>query len=578
MDDHADRGDATTTPLTRRTFLQAAGAAGLLSVVAPVTPAGSRREAATPGLARLPARAPRRVEYDLVIARTGVEVDGRRATGITMNGTIPGPLLRFREGDEAVIRVTNRLDEDTSIHWHGIILPAAMDGVPGVTFPGIHPGQTFEYRFPIRQSGTYWFHSHSGFQEQAGHYAPILIEPSAARPYQYDREHMIVLSDWTFEDPRRVLANLKKQSDYYNFQRRTLADFFHDVARDGLRRTVGDRLMWSGMRMNPTDLADVTGATYTYLVNGESPDTNWTGLFRPGERVLLHIVNAASSTHFDVRIPGAPFTVVQAHGQDVRPVDVEEFRIAPAETYDIVVTLPEDRPYAFFAEAMDRSGFALGTLAPREGQRAPRPPRRKRPVLGMNDMGMDPADMSGDEHAGHMLLGATPHTGGDHGPENAMVPSVVSSRLGEPGIGLGEDGRAVLTYADLRSFEPREALAPPTREVEIHLTGNMERFTWGIDGIPFERAEPIRFKLGERLRFTMVNDTMMHHPMHLHGMWMELENGQGNSIPRLHTINVKPAEKVSVLIHADAPGRWALHCHLLYHMEVGMFRIVEVTE
>ncbi len=560
--------------LGRRAFLRAGAAVGALGLLAPSLPATPRRAVASPGLPPLGRQSPRRVEYDITIARTRLEIDGRRATGTTLNGTIPGPLLRFREGDEAVIRVTNRLDEDTSIHWHGIILPAEMDGVPGVTFPGIHPGQTFEYRYPIRQSGTYWYHSHSGFQEQAGHYAPFLIEPAAPRPYAYDREHVVVLSDWTFDDPQRVLENLKRQPDYYNLQRRTVADFVRDVARDGFGRTVSDRWMWAAMRMNPTDIADVTGATLTYLVNGESPDSNWTGLFRPGERVLLHVINAAASTHFDLRIPGAPMTVVQAHGQDVQPVEVGELRLAPAETFDVIVTLGEDRPYALFAEAMDRSGFALGTLAPREGLVAAAPARRRRPILGMEDMGMDHSAMP--EHAGHMMAELPKHTGGSHGPENAMVPDVLRERLGEPGLGLGNDGWSVLTYSDLRSIEERE-IAPPEREIEIHLTGNMERFTWGIDGVPFERAEPIRFRLGERLRFTMVNDTMMSHPMHLHGMWMELENGQGKRIPRLHTINVKPAERVSVLIHADAPGKWALHCHLLYHMEVGMFRVVEVA-
>ncbi len=564
------------SPLSRRRFVEAAGTAGILSAVAPLLPPQVSRRPADEGLRPLAPRPARPVSYDLAIARTPVTIDGRRATGTTINGTIPGPLLRFQEGDDAIIRVTNRLDEETSIHWHGIILPSEMDGVPGVTFPGIHPGETFEYRFPIRQSGTYWFHSHSGFQEQAGHYGSILIDPPDGPPDRFDREHVIVLSDWTFEDPRRVLARLKKQGDYYNFERRTLGDFFRDVARDGFGSTVRDRLMWSSMRMNPTDISDVTGATYTYLVNGAAPAPPWTGLFRPGERVRLHFINAAAGTFFDVRLPGVQLSVVQAYGQPVVPIDVEEFRLAPAETISVVVELKEDRAYAIFAEAMDRSGFAAAVLAPREGMLAEIPPRRARPLLGMNDMGMDHGAMTGPEHAGHQMAEPIRHTGSTHGVENAMVPEVLAQRLGDPGLGLGADGRAVLTYSDLRSREPRE-VAEPTREVELHLTGNMERFTWGIDGVPFERAQPIRFTLGERLRLVMVNDTMMNHPMHLHGMWMELENGQGTSIPRVHTVNVKPAERLSLLITADALGKWAFHCHLLYHMEVGMFRIVEVV-
>ncbi len=562
-------------PLSRRRFVEAAGTAGILGAVAPFLPPPVAPRRADAGFEPRAPRAPRPVSYDLTIARTRVEIAGRSATGTTINGTLPGPLLRFQEGDDAIIRVTNQLDEETSIHWHGIILPPEMDGVPGVTFPGIRPGETFEYRFPIRQSGTYWFHSHSGFQEQAGHYGSILIDPAAGPSDQFDREHVIVLSDWTFEDPHRVLARLKKQPDYYNFQRRTLGDFFRDAARDGFGRTLSDRLMWAGMRMNPADISDVTGATYTYLVNGAAAGDPWTGLFRPGERVRLHFINAAAGTFFDVRLPGLPFAVVQAYGQSIEPVQVEELRIAPAETFSVIVEPREDRAHTIFAEAMDRSGFAAATLAPRDGMRAEVPARRKRALLGMADMGMDHGAMSGPEHAGHEMPAPLRHTGSTHGVENAMVPEILSSRLGEPGIGLGADGRRVLTYTDLRSRAPRE-IAEPTREIELHLTGNMERFTWGIDGVPFERARPIRFTHGERLRLVMVNDTMMNHPMHLHGMWMELENGQGTSIPRVHTVNVKPAERLSLLITADALGRWAFHCHLLYHMEVGMFRIVEV--
>ncbi len=602
--------DADPTVLSRRDLLRSAGAAGLLTGVRRVLPAAEPR---TP-VSGTEALAPRLINGELVheleIAETRVQIEGRNTTATTINGTIPGPLIRLKEGDEAILRVTNRLKEDTSIHWHGLILPPEMDGVPGVSFPGIRPGETFEYRFPVKQAGTYWYHSHSGFQEQLGHYGSLILDPAAPLPYQYDREFVIVLSDWTFEDPHRVLARLKKQPDYYNDQRRTLVDLVRDIGRDGLGATVRDRWMWSAMRMNPTDISDVTGATYSYLLNGAAPESNWTGLFRPGERVLLRVINAGAGTYFDLRVPGVPMTVVQVSGQPVEPVETDEIRIALAETYDVIVELPEDRPYTIFAEAMDRSGFAAGTLAPRAGLVGALPARRKRPTLSMIDMGMDHGAMAGmdhsgmpgmppatdapadpdDEHAGHDM-GAMPgalrapgtlpervaHGPVTHGVDNAMVPDFVASRLAEPGVGLGEDGRRLLLYTQLRSLEPRADFKAPDREIELHLTGNMERFVWGIDGVPFHQAKPIEFNYGERLRLTMVNDTMMNHPMHLHGMWMELENGQGDRIPRVHTVNVKPAEKVSLLVTADAPGRWAFHCHVLYHMEVGMFRVVEVS-
>lgn len=555
-------------------------------------------------------------EYDLTIAETTLRLDGRNARAITINGTVPGPVLRFREGEQAIIRVRNTLNEDTSIHWHGILLPPEMDGVPGLSFPGIQPGETFEYRFAVNQAGTYWYHSHSGLQEQLGHYGALIIEPAERTGPVYDREHVVVLSDWTFEDPYRVLSRLKKQPDAYNYQRRTVADFFRDVARDGFRATLSDRTMWASMRMNPTDIADVTGATYSYFLNGRVAEEPWSGQFVPGERVLLRIINAGAGSYFDVRIPGVPMTVVEVSGQPVEPVETDEFRIALAETYDVIVQLPADGAHALYAEAMDRSGFTAGTLTTRAGIDVEMPARRRRPLLTMADMGMDHAGMSGmdgemdhaamghempaaapvtaadDEHAGHdmsamssaaalrapgMIPPEMPHGPDTHGVGNAMVPMSTKSRLAEPGAGLGEDGRRVLLYSALRSAAPWPDFKAPTREIELHLTGNMERFTWGIDGIPHDRAAPIDLTYGERIRLTMVNDTMMNHPMHLHGMWMELENGHGDRSPRVHTINVQPAERVSLLVTADAPGRWAFHCHVLYHMEVGMFREVRVS-
>ncbi|HSM05308.1 MAG TPA: copper resistance system multicopper oxidase [Longimicrobiales bacterium] len=606
--------------VSRRGFLLASGAVVGLDRILPGWMAG-------PGL---PAHGDPDVldgsagPVEIIVGETEIAIDGRRGTAVTMNGTVPGPLLRFREGDEAVIHVTNELDEDTSIHWHGLILPNAMDGVPKVNFRGIPPGETFTYRYPIRQYGTYWYHSHSGLQEQLGHYGPLLIDPAGPEPQAFDREHVIVLSDWTFENPYRILAKLKKHPDYYNYRKRTVFDFFRDVARDGLGPTVQDRLEWGGMRMNPTDISDVTGATYTFLMNGQGPETNWTGLFEPGERVRLRFINASAASFFDVRIPGLPMQVVQVSGQNVRPVETDEFRIAIAETYDVIVE-PGEGPYTVFAEGMDRSGYARGTLATREGQEAPVPARRERPLLTMADMGMlhgdgedndmaddaMPADASGmggheghdmprdtsaaDEHAGHTmpmptegegtrlrppgtLPEAAMHSPDHHGPGNAGVAMMTVSRLHEPGTGLGDDGWRVLTYADLEALEHRHDFTPPDREIELHLTGNMERFMWSIDGVEFSDSEAIRVELGERIRLTMVNDTMMNHPMHLHGVWMELENGKEHMIPRVHTVNVKPAETVSLLFHADALGPWAFHCHVLYHMDAGMFRVVEVVE
>ena len=619
--------------ISRRAFLRFTGAAGAAAGVDALLPGYARSRVplgapADPGVLDGTAG-----PIDIRVDRTRIRVDGRRGRAITMNGTVPGPLLRFREGGEAVIRVHNHLDEDTSIHWHGMILPMEMDGVPGVSFPGIPARSTFEYRFPLVQYGTYWYHSHSGLQEQLGHYGPLIIEPAEPAPYGYDREYFVVLSDWTFENPYRVLDNLKKQPDYYNFQKRTVGDFFRDVAEDGFWATVRDRLMWGEMRMNPTDISDITGATYTYLMNGHGPESNWTALFAPGERVLLHFINASSATFFDVRIPDLPMTVVQVNGQYVQPVETDEFRVGIAETYDAIVEPRGDRAYTVFAEAMDRSGFARGTLAPRAGMAAAVPARRERPLLSMMDMGMmhdmpdggheamghdttpgaeaTPADTTGahagyrapatpaDPHSAHgaaatgmedresRTAGLRPpgtipepvtHGPDHHGRGNAAVSMVSMSRLGEPGIGLAGMPWRVLTYAELRALETRpDALRPPDREIELHLTGNMERFLWHIDGKMFQEVPPIPFTYGERLRLTMVNDTMMNHPMHLHGMWMELENGQGEAIPRMHTINVKPAERISLLINADAPGRWAFHCHVLYHMEVGMFRVVEVS-
>jgi CopA family copper-resistance protein len=505
---------------------------------------------------------------------------------------VPGPLLRFREGDDAIIHVTNTLSEDTSLHWHGILLPYDMDGVPEVSFPGIRPGETFTYRFPIRQFGTYWYHSHSGFQEQRGVYGPLIIEPREPEPFEYDREHVVMLSDWTDENPDRVFAKLKKQSDYYNFRKRTVVDLVRDMRERGVGATLAERAAWGEMRMSPTDLADVTGYTYTYLMNGHAPAGNWTGLFRPGEKVRLRFINGAAMTYFDVRIPGLKMTVVAADGQYVHPVTVDEFRIAVAETLDVIVEPSGQDAFTIFAQAMDRTGYAAGRLAVRQGLQPEVPALDPRPLLTMADMGhggighemsaMGQAAKPADPHAGHTMSamgGLQSHPASEHGnPLVDMQTMMPTSKLDDPGIGLRDNGRRVLTYGDLTSLFADPDGRDPGRTVELHLTGHMERFAWSFNGIKFSGAEPVRRTYGERLRIVLVNDTMMTHPIHLHGMWSDVEDDAGQFHLRKHTVDMPPGSKRSFRVTADAIGRWAFHCHLLYHMDAGMFREVRVDE
>ncbi len=582
---------------TRRRLLQALAASGLITGLSPVLPSYAASAAVNRG--NVPAGKARDVTMDIAIRRETIDIAGGRASATTINHSIPGPLIELWEGRQAVLRVTNHLDEDSSIHWHGILLPFEMDGVPGVTFPGIRPGDTFEANFNVRQYGTYWYHSHSGLQEQTGVYGPLVVHPRDPEPFAYDRDYVIVLSDWTFEDPKRVMAKLKKMSDYYNFNRRTVGEFFDDVETSGLQATLRDRIAWGNMRMSPTDIADVTGHTYTYLMNGLHPASNWTGLFEPGERVRLRFINASAMSFFNVRIPGLPMTVVLADGQYVEPVETDEFQIGVAERYDVIVEPHDDQAYTVMAESMDRSGYARGTLAPRPGLIAAVPPLREPPVRTMVDMGMDMdgmdmagTDMDGMAHGKHgggmqmaggdgMMTSAGPivarHGPDWHGPGNISVAEVQRNRLGEPGTGLENVGHRVLTYAQLRNVLPMQDTREPTHTVELHLTGNMERYMWSFDGKEFHEVNgPIDFPYGERVRLIMVNDTMMEHPIHLHGMFMELENGQGDRLPFKDTIALKPAERVSLLITAVEPGRWAFHCHLLYHMEMGMFRVVRI--
>ncbi len=575
------------TDLSRRRFVQGIAIGGAVTGLGLLRPANAWA-LTSPGQPTVLSG----TDFALDIAETPVNYTGATRLATTVNGSIPGPILRWKEGTTVTLRVTNHLRAPTSIHWHGILLPFQMDGVPGISFPGIAPGETFTYHFPVRQSGTYWYHSHSGFQEQTGLYGPLVIEPAGPERNPSRHDYVVMLNDWSDASPEHIFATLKRQSDYYNFAQPTVSDFFRDVREQGLRQALAERKMWNQMRMNPGDLSDVSGYTYTYLMNGAAPAGNWTALFKPGEKVRLRFINGSSMTIFDVRIPGLKMTVVSADGQDVEPVSVDEFRISVAETYDVIVEPREDRAFTIFAQSIDRSGYARGTLAPRLGMEAPVPAMDPRMPVSMVDMmgamaqgssghgsmqGMQ--DMPGNR--GSMATPAAPvvrHARTEyHNPGVDMHVDMPRTNLDDPGTGLRDNGRRVLTYADLHtiggSIDPRE----PGREIELHLTGNMQRYMWSFDGVKFSDAKPIHFRAGERLRLVLVNDTMMNHPIHLHGMWSELENPGGGFQVRKHTVNVQPAQRVAYGVTADALGRWAYHCHMLYHMDAGMFREVVVS-
>lgn len=523
-------------------------------------------------------------DITLQIAHRMLRIRGRETHAVGINGTIPAPLLRLRQGRTVRIHVDNKLDEETSLHWHGLLLPFQMDGVPGISFPGIKARSTFTYEFPVVQAGTYWYHSHSGFQEMRGVYGPIVIDPEGTDPVAFDRDHVVVLSEHSAMHPHAMFAKLKQEAGYFNRQPQTFAGLLK-----GEDQKLGDRLAWGGMRMDPTDISDVTAAAFTYLVNGHGPDDNWTALFRPGERVRLRFIAAGGMTIFNVRIPGLGLSVVHADGSDVRPVAVDEFQIAPGETYDVIVTPADDRAYTIVAEAIDRSGMARATLAPRPGMTDDVPPLRKRPVLTMRDMGMDMAGMdhgstAGMDHGGGAMNMTTSMKMRDPanapgvtlGPGVQTIAPMPVDRTGEPGTGLTDVGHRVLVYRDLVALEPNPDLRAAAREIEVHLTGNMERYMWSFDGKTLSEArEPIPIGAGERVRVTLINDTMMNHPIHLHGHLFELVTGHGDHSPRKHTVNVQPGGKVSWDVTGIA-GEWAFHCHMFFHMHAGMMRVVQV--
>ena len=564
-------------------------------------------------------------QFDLSIGYQTVNVTGKKRIATTVNGSLPAPILRWKEGETVTLRVKNNLAHDSSIHWHGMILPSHMDGVPGLSFAGIKPGEIYEYQFDVKQSGTYWYHSHSGFQEQTGVYGAIVIDPKENDPVAYDRDHVVVLSDWTDETPERIYAKLKKMSHYYNRRERTAGDLWRDIKEKGVSNTWNERRMWNHMRMSETDISDVTGETYTFLMNGMTPNDGWAAFFKKGEKVRLRFINAAAMTIFDVRIPGLKMTVVASDGQNIEPISIDEFRIGVAETYDVIVEPDGDSAYTIFAQSIDRTGFTRGVLTSDASLQAEVPSMDYAPTLGHTDMGMSMESMAHSAHSGHgavidhSQMGHMDHSmmhsgvgeidhskmdhsmnhGSDHlgkagygtnsdiihaktewGPHVDMQAEIMQNGIADPGIGLRDHqqryGRKVLTYADIRNLTPTIDTREPEREIQLHLTGNMRRYMWSMNGINFADAEPLALKYGERVRIVLVNDTMMTHPIHLHGVWSELETGEPNYIPRKHTILVQPGSSVSYLVTADAKGKWAYHCHLLYHMP-GMMREVWIS-
>jgi len=553
--------------LTRRQFVKGIAAAGAFLPLASFAPFAWADNESVDGTVLSGST------FDLEIAHLPVNFTGKVGTATVVNGLLPGPVLRLKEGDTVTIRVTNRLEEMCTIHWHGIILDSGMDGVPGISFPGIEPGETFVHKFKVAQHGTYWYHAHT-LAEQTGVYGALVIEPQdSLHEIKVDRDYPIVLSDWTDENPVDVYMNLKKMAGYYNYRNLTALDFIDDAAHLGIGKALSKRHVWNKTRMSPNDFSDVSAATYTYLMNGHSPTGNWNGIAKAGERVRLRFIAAATATFFDVRIPGLKLTVISTDGQPVIPVEVDELRIGSGETYDVIVDIPDDKAYTVFAQSMDRSGYARGTLSPRAGMQAAVPTLDAKVLL-------EPVDMMGAMAQSTMSAMAVKydnHARAEYGPGVDMRVDYPRTNLNDPGPGLRNNGRRVLTYADLKSSFSLPDSRPPSREIELHLTGNMERFIWSMDGLKLNEAKPIHFPKGERIRVIFHNDSTMAHPMHLHGMWSDLESPDGTFQVRKHTIVVQPAQRVSMLVTVDNEGRWAFHCHLLYHMAAGMFREVIVA-
>ncbi len=577
--------------VSRRRFVQGLAGSGALLSLRPAA-AWALATPAHPGVLA-------GTEFDLTIGETLVNFTGRLRPAATVNGSLPAPTLRWREGSTVSVLLRNGLPrgslhgEQASLHWHGLQLPANMDGVPGMSFAGIQRGESFLYRFKVGQAGTYWYHSHSGLQEQAGLYGALIIDPLAPEPFAFDRDYVVMLSDWTDLAPAALLARLKKMPAHDNFSQRTVGDFIRDAGADGIKAALADRRMWGQMRMNPTDLTDVNAHTYTYLMNGTTSQGNWTAMFNPGEKVRLRFINGSSMTYFDVRIPGLKMTVVAADGQYVHPVSVDEFRIAAAETFDVIVEPAGQDAFTIFAQDAGRTGYVRGTLAQREGLQAPVPALDARPLLTMLDMGgmqhgadhdahSGHAGHGGDDgHAAHAGSGSTVQTHPASESHNPLVDSQAMhpvSRLDDPGNGLRDNGRKVLSYSMLRSAFVDPDGREPGRDIEIHLTGHMEKFAWSFNGRKFSAAEPIHMTYGERLRIVLVNDTMMAHPIHLHGLWSDVEDDDGNFLVRKHTVDMPPGSRRSYRVRADALGHWAYHCHMLFHMETGMMRAVHVGE
>ena len=507
-------------------------------------------------------------EFDLYVSKKPIIVDGKSSTATLINDSLPAPTLKMREGDTVVIRVHNQMNESTSIHWHGLLVPFEMDGVPGISFDGIPANSTFTYKFTLKQSGTYWYHSHTGFQEQTGMRGAIVIEPKGRERHPIEEDHVILLSDWTHRDPHNLVKLLKQRADFDNYHLPDFKKLLSDIAATDLKAAFDKRKMWNQMRMMPTDFTDLSGEkTFTYLMNGKTTAANWTQLVKAGQPVKLRFINGSAQTIFDVRIPGLKMKVVATDGIDVSPVDIDDFRIGVAETYDVIVTPTKDA-HTIFAQNIDRSGYVATTLATKKGARPAIPAMDKIEWLTMADM------MGAMGSNGYNAK----HAKTEYDFKSDMRVDSPRMNLDDPGINLRNIDRKVLNYSQLRSVgdEIMAEQRKPTREIEIHLTGNMERYIWALDGVMFKDAAPVNIKPNERVRITLVNDTMMNHPMHLHGMWSDLRMPSGEFQVRKHTIMVQPAQKISFDVTGEA-GRWAWHCHLLYHMEAGMFREVAVV-